>query len=139
MRRTTSSRAARSQTASLKSCTRCCKRCSSLCMSTCLGSLRGLHCLSLFFSRAFAHLALHSSRAALRPLCLQVQVIEVGDSSEDDERGPARAGSAAPSTDVPWWHRFPDFVPVEAMRWGTNPRCAAGAALLLRVIGLKVP
>ena len=25
----------------------------------------------------------------------------------------------------PWWRRFPDFVPVEALRWGKNPRCPA--------------
>ena len=51
------------------------------------------------------------------------QVIELGDTS-DDEAGPADQGAPAqPSGDKPWWHRLPDFVPVEALRWGTNPRC----------------
>jgi len=22
----------------------------------------------------------------------------------------------------PWWGRFPDFVPLSALKWGTNPR-----------------
>jgi hypothetical protein len=22
----------------------------------------------------------------------------------------------------PWWERFPDFVPLSALKWGTNPR-----------------
>ena len=29
-----------------------------------------------------------------------------------------------PSSGPPWWHRFPDFVPVSALKWGTNPRSA---------------
>ena len=24
--------------------------------------------------------------------------------------------------DPPWWERFPDFVPLSALKWGTNPR-----------------
>lgn len=26
------------------------------------------------------------------------------------------------SAGEPWWKRFPDFVPVEALKWGKNPR-----------------
>lgn len=33
---------------------------------------------------------------------------------EEDEEGPADG--------PPWWERFPDFVPVSALKWGTNPR-----------------
>ena len=33
---------------------------------------------------------------------------------EEDEDGP--------SVGPPWWERFPDFVPLSALQWGTNPR-----------------
>ena len=33
---------------------------------------------------------------------------------EEDEEGPADG--------PPWWERFPDFVPLSALKWGTNPR-----------------
>lgn len=33
---------------------------------------------------------------------------------EEDEEGPAGG--------PPWWERFPDFVPLSALKWGTNPR-----------------
>lgn len=28
----------------------------------------------------------------------------------------------APADGPPWWERFPDFVPLSALKWGTNPR-----------------
>lgn len=37
-----------------------------------------------------------------------------GEEGEEDEEGPADG--------PPWWERFPDFVPLSALKWGTNPR-----------------
>ena len=33
---------------------------------------------------------------------------------EEEEEGPTDG--------PPWWERFPDFVPLSALKWGTNPR-----------------
>lgn len=37
------------------------------------------------------------------------------DDAEEEEEGLLSNGP-------PWWERFPDFVPLSALKWGTNPR-----------------
>ena len=37
------------------------------------------------------------------------------DDEEEEEEGLLGDGP-------PWWERFPDFVPLSALKWGTNPR-----------------
>ncbi len=34
----------------------------------------------------------------------------------------ASSGQEEVSDGPPWWERFPDFVPLSALKWGTNPR-----------------
>ncbi|KAA6418043.1 MAG: hypothetical protein FRX49_11961 [Trebouxia sp. A1-2] len=40
------------------------------------------------------------------------------DDAEEEEEGLLSNGP-------PWWERFPDFVPLSALKWGTNPRDGA--------------
>ena len=39
---------------------------------------------------------------------------------EEEEEEEATGGQIVDGP--PWWQRFPDFVPLSALKWGTNPR-----------------
>lgn len=49
-----------------------------------------------------------------RPVATAAMTDDTVMAEEEDEEGPADG--------PPWWERFPDFVPLSALKWGTNPR-----------------
>ena len=58
-------------------------------------------------------------------MAAQVRPIEIEDSSDEEPaplRGGGRPSGPVEASGQPWWQRFPDFVPVEALKWGANPR-----------------